>query len=113
MSSTTVPFNVHMPDPEDRLMGQPVATDDYEKRMKDHNTITAPIITQDVFRILGDNVYPQKVLYGQVLSQTLHGTTEPEQLQSSKLYVNSNTPFSAVICGVQVGTCTFLGRQRL
>jgi hypothetical protein len=101
MPSTVLPKSFQIPDPEDQLIGQPVATDDNEKRIKDHNTITAPIITQDVFRMLGECVYPQKALYGQVLSQNLYGATEPEQPQFSKVYVNSNTPFSAVICGVQ------------
>jgi hypothetical protein len=65
---------------------------------------TAPIVTGDVLQALGNDAMPQRVIYGRILSQQILGF--PSKPESAKLYVNSNTPFSALICGVQVGMTT-------
>lgn len=65
-----------------------------------HSHRTAPILTGDAARILGNTVVPQRAVYGRLLSQHIDGV---EQLPTTpKLYINSNAPFSAVVCGLQV-----------
>jgi hypothetical protein len=43
---------------------------------------------------------PQRAVYGRVLAQHVPGCAPDVTLP--KLYVNSNAPFSALVCGVQV-----------
>lgn len=64
-----------------------------------HSRKTAPVFTGDVFDAAGTNVFPQRALYGQVMLQSAEGF--PEQLLNRKIYINSNAPFSALVCGVQ------------
>ncbi|KAF8651035.1 hypothetical protein AX16_004898 [Volvariella volvacea WC 439] len=65
----------------------------------DHSYKTAPVITGDAAERLGEGVIPQRAVYGGILSQVIDG----EECESSipKLYINTNAPFSAVICGLQ------------
>lgn len=65
-----------------------------------HSLKTAPVFTGDAFTVAGPSVFPQRTLYGQVISQ--HSSSLPQTPRSPKLYINSNTPFSVLICGVQV-----------
>lgn len=65
-----------------------------------HSLKTAPVFTGDALAVAGTSVFPQRALYGQVLSQ--HSSNLLRTPESSKIYINSNSPFSALICGVQV-----------
>ena len=60
----------------------------------------APLLTGDVYNALGQGSFPQCSLYGRVVAQ--HASNFPAKPACSKLWVNTNTPFSALICGVQV-----------
>ena len=65
-----------------------------------HALRTAPIITGDAFAELGPDLVPQRAVYGQVLSQ--HAAGFPLHPQAPQLYINTNAPFSGMLCGVQV-----------
>ena len=58
---------------------------------------TAPIITGDAFDALGSSNFPQRALYGRILE-----TSTRAPVNSPKLYINTNAPFSGIVCGVQV-----------
>lgn len=60
----------------------------------------APVFTHDAFMALGSQVLPQRALFGSVIAQDVSGF--PSAAVDRRLYVNSNAPFSAVVCGVQV-----------
>lgn len=60
---------------------------------------TVPLLTGDALDTLGPERFPQRALYGQVSSQ--HATVFPERPSNPVLYINTNVPFSALICGVQ------------
>ena len=62
-----------------------------------HALKTAPIITGDAFNVMGSTVFPQRALYGSILE-----TSNGARVKSPKLYINTNAPFSGIICGVQV-----------
>ncbi|KAI6105717.1 hypothetical protein EDD17DRAFT_308389 [Pisolithus thermaeus] len=69
-------------------------------RSKEHEVRTAPIITRDAYVAAG--YHEQTSQYG-VLGRTMsifNGLT-PYTPLDPRLYVNTNAPFSAVICGVQ------------
>jgi hypothetical protein len=67
---------------------------------QDHAVITAPVLTGDALSLIGRDVFPQTALYGRILEQ--HGDDLPLRASDSRLYVNTNAPFSALVCGVQV-----------
>lgn len=86
-------------DPEFDLLGQdPLDID--ESSGAAHAFRTAPVITGDAFHALGSDVFPQRALYGRIISQQVPGfAVRPH---SPKIYINTNAPFSALVCGVQV-----------
>jgi hypothetical protein len=61
---------------------------------------TTPLLTGDVFNTLPEDTFPQVALYGRVLLQC--GSGLPNRPVDGRLFVNTNAPFSAVVCGVQV-----------
>ncbi|KAF8651052.1 hypothetical protein AX16_004915 [Volvariella volvacea WC 439] len=65
----------------------------------DHIYKNAPVLTGDAAKILGPHAVPQRAVYGRILSQVIDG--EQQSVDIPKLYVNTNAPFSAVICGLQ------------
>ena len=85
-------------DPELELLGGDAPED--ESTGSAHAFRTAPIFTGDALDTLGSNVLPQRALYGRVLAQTASGF--PAHPYNNKLYINTNAPFSALVCGVQV-----------
>lgn len=93
-------------DPEDALLALPSSTTADEAAT--HALRTAPIITSDALYHLGPGVIPQRAVYGRLLSQ--HAPGFPSQCTADrkakggagKVYVNTNAPFSALVCGVQV-----------
>lgn len=70
-----------------------------------HSMRTAPIFTGDVLDEMTHHVFPQRALYGRVTSQHTVSGSQSDKLVSPKLYINSNAPFSALVCGVQVSPC--------
>jgi hypothetical protein len=84
---------------EDDLLGLEEATGD-DGFAADHSVRTAPIFTRDALDLVGEAVLPQRALYGRVLGQ--HAPGFPTHLHDPKLYINTNAPFSALVCGVQV-----------
>lgn len=68
-----------------------------------HSTRTAPVFTSAALDILGPTVIPQRAVYGSVISSHCQSHSVATQSERpSKLYVNTNAPFSAVVCGLQV-----------
>ncbi|KIM68689.1 hypothetical protein SCLCIDRAFT_1208887 [Scleroderma citrinum Foug A] len=69
-------------------------------RSKEHELRTAPIITRDAYVAAG--YHDQATQYG-VLGRTMNifNGSVPYSPIDPRLYVNTNAPFSAVICGVQ------------
>jgi hypothetical protein len=68
--------------------------------LHDHAVVTAPVLTGDALQALGVEVFPQTALYGRVLSQ--HGNDLDPKTLDPRVFVNTNAPFSALVCGVQV-----------
>lgn len=93
-------------DPEAELLlrGQgPIRSD----LATNHSTRTTPVFTSGALDVLGPNVIPQRAVYGSVLSthhQTRAVADSDKSARPTKLYVNTNAPFSAVVCGLQVWT---------
>lgn len=67
----------------------------------DHSMRTAPILTGDVAEHLGPDLSPQRAVYGRIITQVIDG--EEHKSNIPKLYINTNAPFSTVVCGLQVG----------
>lgn len=87
-------------DPELELLGEKHDENTIdESAAANHTRQTAPVLTGDAVDILGDTVVPQRAVYGRILSQHITGC--PQMPVSPKLYINSNAPFSALVCGVQ------------
>lgn len=66
----------------------------------DHSFRTAPILTGDAAEALGPDIVPQRAVYGRIINQIVDGETQKPV--TPKSYINSNAPFSAVVCGLQV-----------
>jgi hypothetical protein len=76
---------------------------DEDSLSRDHSVRTAPVFTRDALSIVGEIGLPQRAMYGRVISQ--HAPGFPTELSDPKVYINTNAPFSALICGVQVRQC--------
>jgi hypothetical protein len=84
---------------EDRLFGLE-DLNHKDSLASDHSVRTAPIFTRDALDVVGEIGLPQRAVYGSVISQ--HAPGFPTRLSDPKVYINTNAPFSALICGVQV-----------
>lgn len=92
-----------MTDPELKLLTQNrhgSASRSLVQNATNHSHRTSPILTGDAAHILGHSLIPQRALYARILGQYIDGVEHPPTVP--KLYVNSNAPFSAVVCGLQV-----------
>lgn len=87
-------------DPELDLLGDDLVPGDEADAAANHALRTAPLITGDAYEELGHKIFPQRALYGRIVSQ--HSSRLPEHPRSAKVYINTNAPFSALVCGVQV-----------
>ncbi|KIJ54327.1 hypothetical protein M422DRAFT_241577 [Sphaerobolus stellatus SS14] len=56
----------------------------------------APLFTGDALKIAGDDNFPQRAVFGGIVSMS-----DGRRTHSPKLYINVNTPFSGILCGVQ------------
>ncbi|KAG8902261.1 hypothetical protein FRC00_014086 [Tulasnella sp. 408] len=66
-----------------------------------HQLVTAPLITRDAFTF-GDGLaesVPQYGVLGSIVS--VHAQGMVEVYNDNRIYLNTNAPFSAVVCGVQ------------
>jgi hypothetical protein len=88
------------------LLGPDISPDEDGLRVDthDHAVVTAPVFTGDVLDALGTNSFPQRALYGRVVAQ--HGAGMAKRADDSRLFINTNAPFSALVCGVQVSAGT-------
>lgn len=100
MADISSPLLSH--DPEAELLFHP-SNSAQRDLAGSHSIRTTPVFTSEALAAIGPDVIPQRAVYGSVLSSSegdLSG--EAGLAQSSKLYVNTNAPFSAVVCGLQV-----------
>ena len=98
-SKSKRPFTMY--DPELELLGDVTISDGTpEASYNGHTFRSAPIFTGDAFEMGGGDIMPQRAVYGSVISQ--HATGFPRKVNSPKLFINTNAPFSALVCGVQV-----------
>ncbi|KAF9498486.1 hypothetical protein BDN71DRAFT_1443334 [Pleurotus eryngii] len=66
---------------------------------KAHDTSTAPLIMRDAYIAGLKNDGTQYGVLGKTL--TVRGPRAEESFEDDRLYVNTNAPFSAIVCGVQ------------
>ncbi|KAG8984461.1 hypothetical protein FRB94_004903 [Tulasnella sp. JGI-2019a] len=66
-----------------------------------HQVVTAPLITADAYQLGKDisKAIPQYGVIGSIIS--VHSHNAVETCGDRRLYLNTNAPFSAVVCGVQ------------
>lgn len=83
-------------DPEHRLLSQHTLHD--ASNISDHERKNTPVFTADALPKLRQDC-PQRAVLGSVISQ--HAPGFPSKTKKPQIYVNANTPFSSVICGVQ------------
>ncbi|KAH9951841.1 hypothetical protein B0H21DRAFT_717813 [Amylocystis lapponica] len=66
----------------------------------DHEVKTAPILTRDAYVAAGISARPSQYgVLGSLLS--VHDKTTCDVPDDPRLYINTNAPFSALVCGVQ------------
>jgi hypothetical protein len=85
-------------DPENELLGHISA----HRADNAISHVDRPLFTRQALDIIGEHILPQRALYGAVLAQRAPGLSEDVCPSMAKVYINSNAPFSGVICGVQV-----------
>jgi hypothetical protein len=91
------------PELEDELLSHEPSDSSVEGgRGTDHAVRTASIFTRDALDALGGAIFPQRALYASILGQHSPGFPETIAPAKAKAYINTNAPFSGVICGVQV-----------
>ncbi|KAF9534163.1 hypothetical protein CPB83DRAFT_843792 [Crepidotus variabilis] len=71
-----------------------------EDLISKHDLVTAPIMTREAYlRVKSDRRAAQYGVLGRVLG--VHHKAHVESLDDQRLYLNTNSPFSAIVCGVQ------------
>jgi hypothetical protein len=88
------------------LLGESPSSEGVDSGAANHTLRTAPILTGEAYQALGPKWIPQCALYGRVISQNSPGF--PEKIDIPQLLVNTNAPFSAVVCGVQANNFSAL-----
>jgi hypothetical protein len=89
--------------PERQLLGPPPSASRAEGGGgADHAVRTAAVFTKDALDALGHTAFPQRAVYGRILSQHVPDFVEDVPEDKAPIYINTNAPFSAVVCGVQV-----------
>lgn len=89
-------YFIDIPDPELRLLSLDSPHDGFEAPQ--HERTNAPLFTADVLDSMPTE-FPQRAVLGSVISQ--HAPGFPLATEGPQIYINTNTPFSTVICGVQ------------
>ncbi|EIN14685.1 hypothetical protein PUNSTDRAFT_130308 [Punctularia strigosozonata HHB-11173 SS5] len=75
------------------------ALHDENATFAEHSLQMAPILTEDALSVAGDRIFSQRAYYGRIIEQDFAGF--PKIPKSRKVFVNSGTSFSAVVCGAQ------------
>ena len=70
-----------------------------EEKPFQHELKASPLFTRDAFHIARD-LFPKRGFLASILRQSRQGV--PDTPKDARLYVNTQAPFSAVICGAQV-----------
>ncbi|KAF8586234.1 hypothetical protein K439DRAFT_1387349 [Ramaria rubella] len=87
-------------DLELHLLGDPVTTSSgssiFDINKARPSLETAPMLTGDAFEVTGSTIFPQRAVYGRILE-----TNTGAPVVSPKLFINTNSPFSGIVCGVQ------------
>jgi hypothetical protein len=88
------------------LLGPDVSHDEdaLQVNKHDHAVVTASIFSGDVLGVVDVHSFPQRALYDRLISQ--HGNGLPTRANDSRVFINTNAPFSALVCGVQVSAGT-------
>ncbi|KAG8885147.1 hypothetical protein FRB97_001965 [Tulasnella sp. 331] len=66
-----------------------------------HEVVTAPLVTRDAY-LFGEGLrssIPQYGILGSIVS--IHSQSTVDSHEDPRIYLNTNAPFSAVVCGVQ------------
>lgn len=82
-----------------QLLDDSDSEDSYIRSIQEHDLITAPLLTREAFVRSNQSLRTQYGLIGKVLAIHSKGGTEIPEDQ--RLYLSSNAPFSALVCGVQ------------
>lgn len=82
-----------------QLLDDSDSEDSYIRSIQEHDLITAPLMTREAFVRSNQSLRTQYGLIGKVLAIHSKGGTEIPEDQ--RLYLSSNAPFSALVCGVQ------------
>ena len=101
-TSTTDCDDFFDPDPELELLAHLSDNDAHDDSAASHALRTAPVFTGDALAALGSLSLPQRALYGRLIAQHGPHSASTETIHSPKIYINTNAPFSALVCGVQV-----------
>lgn len=100
-------------DPESELLSLDSCRGQHGRGI-DHAVRTAPVFTREALDVVGEEAMPQRALYGIVLAQRAPGFPEViSGVSKAKLYINTNSPFSGVVCGDQVRSTRCCWRVRL
>lgn len=83
-------------DPEFALLGgRDLDVDDVG--IANQSRKTAPMFTGDALNAVGSTIFPQRALYGRIIDSSTSA-----EVELPKLFINTNAPFSGIVCGVQV-----------
>ncbi|KZT65188.1 hypothetical protein DAEQUDRAFT_677220 [Daedalea quercina L-15889] len=71
-----------------------------ERDTNDHELQTAPVFTREAYvQAGGPECFPQRGLIGSIVKVT--GPCHNDVAEDKRIYLNTNAPFSALVCGVQ------------
>lgn len=85
-------------DPEMKLFGVEGSFAPH-RNATEYSFRTTPVLSGDAAEILREDRMPQRAVFGRILSQRIDGEDQPVAIP--KLYINTNAPFCAVVCGLQ------------
>ncbi|KIK08362.1 hypothetical protein K443DRAFT_672389 [Laccaria amethystina LaAM-08-1] len=86
-------------DEEWQLLYESDSEDSYTRSIQEHDLITAPLMTREALIRSNQSMRTQYGLLGKVLA--IHSKGHTEVPKDQRLYLSSNAPFSALVCGVQ------------
>ncbi|KIM46031.1 hypothetical protein M413DRAFT_23823 [Hebeloma cylindrosporum] len=103
LPATEVDFSDVFGDAEWQLLDDSNGRDsdfDTKSDVAKHDLLTAPLMTREAHMMRASDGYPaQYGVLGKVLS--IYSKGQKEVLDDQRLYLNTNAPFSAIVCGVQ------------
>ncbi|KZT72717.1 hypothetical protein DAEQUDRAFT_805007, partial [Daedalea quercina L-15889] len=101
-SDTSNGSTQHSDDEDECQLLSHIRKDDH-RDSSDHELRTAPIVTREAFIAAGGHAsFPQRGLLGSVVEiYDKSGTRTYDGGGEQRIYLNTNTPFSTLVCGVQ------------